>query len=268
MAKNQNHPAEHSKVPVLIAPREEAVIDGRKVTFSWKPAEEAVEYRLQIASDTSFDDLVYDEAVGRKTQVVVEGVTPIDEDTYFWRVLAEEEDGSVHGADNIESFISGTASDEARHMASPDQEEALGPVAQLARAAKAEAAAEITHAPKYVEEEAELGVEHEGVEAGEILGLTLAVAVALAFSIVALFQYVDITAQAARYEVAGVSGYPDLRENRFKATQKLSQYGAVEGAEDRYTIPIDRAIELMANEAYQTQEERRYSDELILLPQE
>lgn len=268
MTKKAKEATEHSRVPTLVGPREEDVIDGKRVAFSWMPAGDAVDYRVQVAADQSFEELIVDEPTGRRTNLTLEDAFPTDEKTYFWRVIARDQNGALHGEDNIESFISGTATDQASHFKAPDQDEEYGPVEGLFKGAAVEVAAEVTGDEKYTEEEEDLGVEHEGIEAAQILGLTLAIAMALALAIFALFQYFNITAQSARFEAAGISGYPALRENNFEALQKLSGFAAVEGEEDRYRIPIDHAIELMANEAYLNQDGAAYSTELSLLPEE
>lgn len=268
MAKEKNQSREQSPVPVLIGPREEAVVDGSQVTFSWNPVEGVREYRVQVSSDASFEDIILDRTTGDRTHLEVSDAFALDEETYYWRVLARGSDGRVHGEDNVETFISGTATDRASLIESPDQEEEYGPAERLFKGAAVEAAAEVTGAETYEEEEAELGVEHEGVEAGQILGLTLAIAAALALSIVALFQYFNITAQTTRNAAAGISGYPELRENRFESMRKLSEYGVLAGESDRYRIPIERAMELMANETHRNQEGLSYSAELPLLPED
>lgn len=268
MAKNKSESEEQSTVPVLMAPREEAVVDGERVVFTWRPADDIQEYRVQVSADPSFDDVLLDQATDRRTSLVVEDAFLTDERTYFWRVIAKDKEGSLHGEDNIESFISRSASDEAAHIKSPDQEEEYGPVEGLVKGAAVEVAAEVSSDEKFDEQAESLGVEQEGVEAAQILGLTVAVAVALALSIFGLFHYFNITAATARFDAAGISGYPELRENRFDAQRKLSGYAVTDGEADRYRIPIDRAMELMANEAYSDQDGRDYSAELPLLPQE
>ncbi len=265
---NSRESSAKSKVPVLIEPTEEAVVDGSRVAFAWEPLDGARSYTVQVAAEPSFKDIVHEEQAGKHTSIEVRNVFPTDEATYFWRVLSRDADGSIHGADNIESFISGTSADSAQGMKSPDQSEDVGPLGQLTRAARAEAGREISQDPRFISEEIKLGVEHEGVQASQIIGFVLAVAVALALSIVVLIQYFAITAGTVRFESAGLSGYPELQETRLQAIQKLSQYGAVEGASDRYRIPIDRAMELEANEAYENSGTQSYSDELDLMPRE
>lgn len=256
---------EKSRVPVLVSPREETIVDGRRIRFVWNAVEGATRYRLQIAASPSFEDVMYEADVGGKTEHVVENELPTDEDTYYWRIVAEDADGLTHGEDNVESFISGTSDDEDLQLASPDAEEEYGPAEGLFRRAKDEATAEVTGVPRYVDEASEFGVEHEGIEAGQILGFTLATAVALGLAIFTLFQYVHIVSGDTRFTAAGTSGYPELREAELEATRQLTQYGVVDAEENVYRIPIDRAIELMANEARQSEGE--YSDELNLQPE-
>lgn len=268
MTNSDKPSAEYSRVPVLVAPRAQSLVDGSRVTFTWQPVESAKTYTLQIASEPTFQDVVHEEVAGSHTSIDVVDAVSNDEATYFWRVLSRDQDGSIHGTDNIESFISGEPSDARRIMRSPDQTEDLGPVGELARAARAQAGREVTQDPKYISEEIKLGVAHEGIEAGQIIGFFMATAVALILGILALIQFFDITADTVRYEMAGLSGYPELRESQFEAVRRLSEYGAVEGAPDRFRIPINRAMELMANEAYQDAGDAAYSDELELIPRD
>lgn len=238
-------------VPVLVAPREQSVVSADRVTFIWKPLKQASAYRIEIARTSDFEEVLYVSKPLQRTEFTLRDELPADEETYYWRVLVETADGTVHGADNIESFVSASDENAASDIAQPDQDEAIGPLGRMLHGAAAEVAAEVTHAPKWIEEEAELGVEHEGVEAGQILGVVVATAVVLMVAIFVLFQYVDITAETARVEATGRSGYPELRESRLHAVERLTQYGAVEGEAERYRIPIDRAMELMADEQRQ-----------------
>ena len=254
-----------ASIPVLVSPTENAIVDGRRVTFVWEGFDQAVNYRLQIAADTDFEQILCDLETGRKTEITVEDVIPVDENTYFWRVVAQDRNGDFHGEANIESFISGTPAEEGMHFVEPNQDEEYGPIGRLVRGAKAEAAAEVTHGVRYVEEEEELGVEHEGIVAGEILGLTIAIGVALALIVFTMVQYVDLTAQATREAAVGLSGYPEKREAELRAMRQLTQYGIVDSEQGVYRIPVERAIEIMSNETLQG-ESGTYTSEVQLLP--
>src|SRR5690554_3030799 len=262
MAQNQ----EESRVPVLVSPREETVLDGRRVSFTWKPVQGAVEYRLQVSETPSFDSIVFEGTVSGRTEYVLEHDLSLDNRTYYWRVVVRDEEGHLHGEDTIESFISGTPADEDLQLESPDDKEEFGPAAELLRGAAVEAASEFSDDPRLHEEAEALGVEGEGIEAGQILGFILATLVAIGLAIFALYNYMDIVAAETRFEVTGSSGYPELREAELRATQQLSQYGVVDEAEGIYRIPIDEAIDIMADEAQEG--EGDYSDELDLQVEE
>jgi hypothetical protein len=106
-------------------------------------------------------------------------------------------------------------------------------------------------------------VEEEDVNVGPILRMVGAVAVLIAIVIVSVFQIVNIEAQKAQAAAAVASGNPALREVEISAIRKLSQFDVV--GEGRYQIPIDRAIDIMVDEARQ-QTNRTYSSEIDLSP--
>ena len=234
--------------PALNAPREAAVVDGASVTFRWEPVQDALRYQLQIARDAAFQELVLERVVEGEASTVVEGEFETDGELFYWRVLAGNDEGWSSG-DHVESFVSGTAEMAATHVARPD--ERMGPYPELIRSASVEAAAEVTGEEKYFEEEAALGVEHEGVEAGQILGIALAIAAAIVMIVITLFQWTRIVETEARAAATGISGYPELREVEMQAEQMLRRYGVVDPGAGTYQIPIDRAMDLVVREAQQ-----------------
>lgn len=266
MAQQQDTPAT-SLAPRLVAPREEAVINGKEVTFVWMGNDAITGYTLQVAADRLFEDVVFEKEVGYATSFTVSGRFITDDRTYFWRVFGLDKQGRWHGEEIIESFISGTREDVALHTVSPDRREELGPVAELFRATSVEAAAEVTGAPEYFEQEAQMGVAHEGIEAGQIIAIALAILVSLGIIAVIVMQWTSIVAIEVQRASVGMSGYPELRENKAEAVRLLNQYDVVEGEPGQYRIPIERAIDLMVNEAYGEQG-RTYSSELPLRPNE
>jgi hypothetical protein len=252
------------KAPVLLSPREEAVVDGRSVTFRWEPVEGALEYRLEVSEGFDFDALVYEQRIGQASSVTVEDVFASDDRTYFWRALARNEAGWSHG-EVIESFIGSTAeSVAALHPVAPDEQEDMGPVPGLFKAVSAKAAAEVTGDEAYYAQEAELGVEHENIEAGQIIGFALAIAAAIAVIVLLLFQWTAIAGREAERQAVELSGYPLLRETQTNALQKLTQYEVIDEEQGVYRIPIDQAMTLMVNEAYE-QPEGAYAEELRML---
>lgn len=269
MAEKDDSPQALPPAPVLLAPREEHVVSGEDVTFDWEPVETAVEYRLQVAADTAFEDLVLDRSTGTETSAVISEDFPEDHRTFYWRVLVRNEAG-WGGADRIESFLSVTPEEAAKFLDRPDDEEDLGPGAELVKAAGVEAAAETTGDEDLKAQELAYGVEGEGVEASQILGLVLAVVLALILIIVLLFLWTGFTQRQAEEIVVTTSEYPELRETEITAAQQLSQYEIISEEEGVYRIPIERAIDLVAEEQYREGQYRagrgNYLPERPLLP--
>jgi hypothetical protein len=251
--------------PNLLEPREEAVVEGREVTLKWEASEGATSYRVQVATDAHFDEVILDEEVGDVTEKVLTDVFAPDRRTYFWRVLSGNEYGWSRG-NVVESFISASESEAADAPVSPDQEEELGPPGELFKSAGQTVAAEVTgDHDAYEEEGAEAGVEFDYVEAGQIMVITVVILVAIVMAAVVLIQWTDIRHQTVLTEFTGMSGYPELRASETHGTRLLENYEVVDAREGIYRIPIDRAIAIMANEAYE-QRDRPMTDELQLLP--
>jgi hypothetical protein len=248
--------------PALVSPKEAHVVDGSAVTFDWTPVAGAADYVLQVAADTQFDQVVFEEGTGDATSLTVYDVFPVDGKSYYWRVIARDSEGVEGTADHVESFVSGTAEAAVAGLERPD--ERFGPAPALFRSAAADVAAELGGEDAFAAEEAAHGVQHEGVEAGQILGIALAVLAALVVAIIVVFQWTGIRSQHAAQSMVGAAPYQELREIRTEATRLLGQYDVVEGQPGVYRIPIDRAIDLMATEAYQQREQQQYSEELPL----
>lgn len=291
MAEQRESDVETPEPPVLLWPREEAVVDGQSVTFTWQAAGGARGYRLEVAADRSFESVEYRKDVDAgTTAVTVDGTFAPDERTYFWRVLVKGEESWSPG-EVIESFISGTADDVVVHASPPyrsapvgplaallsegsdavlflpsrdagrrrqagataasSREEAFGPAGELLRAASAEVAADLTGEEEYYEAEEELGIEHEGIEAKQILSIVVVTVVMLALIVVVLFQATGLQAGYVRSQMANEIDYPELRSVEVQASQKLSQYDVIDAEQGVYRIPIDRAMERVAEEAEQ-----------------
>ena len=238
--------------PVLLSPRREDVVSGQSVTFEWEAVEDAVSYRLMVAEDSSFNELIVDEEVGANTTHTVSDVFEADGRTYFWHVEAVNEHGESK-REVIESFVSSVAEAAAQVEENPEgnDDEDYGPAGELMRASTAEVAAEATGNESYFEEERRRGVAHEGVEAGQIMALAGGILLAIVLMVITLIILVGQTAVEQRERVARSATYPELEETEAEAERLLNQYGMVEGEADRYRIPIDRAMDVVANEAYQ-----------------
>ena len=252
--------------PVLVSPLQAASVDGNSVLFSWEPVEGATEYELEVSPEPSFEPLIVKQNLERRTDVTVMNVFPCDESLFYWRVLAKGAGGWSPG-EHVESFLSCEDVPDEPASGTPDEKEDLGPAAALFKSASVEAAAEVTDDDELYRQEAIDGVQHEGIEAGQILGIALAVLAAIVMAIIVVFQMTNLRYEATLSSVTSSARYPELRETERKAEQLLKGYGAVDAENGVYRIPIERAMDLMINEAYQ-RGERAYSEELLLRPQD
>lgn len=253
--------------PQLVTPREAEIVDGRAVTFEWEPVDAARAYLLEVAADTAFEAIFAEEEVpAGTTTLTVADVFPTDEQTFFWRVLAKNRHGWSRG-ERVESFVSGTPADVRQDLQVPD--EAFGPmeglIASASQMVSEELAGQKDAENRHLEAERERGVAYEGIPSGQILGITVAILLAVALIVVVLFQWTNITEARVRAAALDPSDYTTLRQTELEATRKLSRYEVISEEAGTYRIPIDRAMELVANEAYQ-QGDRAYSPEAPFVP--
>lgn len=249
--------------PVLVTPRHEAPVVGRDVTLVWEPVEGAQVYVVQVSRNPEFTELVLEESAGVETSLRLDDVLPESRDTFYWRVFAQG-GGAESPGEHIESFIAMTPGElEQAPTTEPDEDEPLGPATKLFKAAGAEAAIEATGSQKETDLAHQMGVEPEGVESAQILGLTLGVMVALALIVILLFNWKSTVREQAYSRAVSTSGYPELLENEAKAARELSQYEVLNDAQGLYRVPIDRVITLLSNEA-QTGRDSTISEELPL----
>lgn len=128
-------------------------------------------------------------------------------------------------------------------MTRPDQQEVLGPVEGLFHASAVEAKGEVTDDPENEAEAERMGIEAEGVEAAQIFSLLLATVITLALAVVGVFFMVAYYSDAASVERSSGALYPEITENRNRATDLLTNYGRTD---DVYRIPITEAMGLVA----------------------
>lgn len=249
--------------PQPVRPREAKIVNGHDVTFQWKSVEGATAYRLEVAQDTTFDTIVFEKEVSAgSTALTVTDFFPVDEQTYFWRVLARGDGGWSRG-ERIESFVSGTPEEAAQDLRTPDEAEDYGPLTKLVRSATQMVSDQLTtgeSGPGRLEREREQGVAYEGVPSGQILAIAVSILFAVGIIVVLLFQWTSITEAAIRNASVEQSQNTQLRETQLQADQKLTGYEVLDEEAGVYRIPIERAMELMATEAYQ-EGDQTYSPE-------
>lgn len=130
----------------------------------------------------------------------------------------------------------------------PEQEEPLGPAGGLIPAAGAKAKEEAMPDGDSGAEAllAQMGVEEEGIESGQILGLVLAVIVSVAALVVVLIYliYVPYRTQV-QFDAESAARSTELEQIRTEALAKLTMYTREDST---YGVPIDRAMALVVAE--------------------
>ncbi len=235
--------------PVLVAPLREATVVGRDLTLTWEPVVGADGYAVQVARDAGFADVVVEESVGRETLLRLRDVLPESRETFYWRVFALRGEAESPG-EHVESFIAMTPDEvQAAPRIEPDTDEPFGPASKLFKAAGAEAAVEATGSDTVEQAVNQMGVEAEGVESAQILGITLSVLAVIIIIIIILFNWKATVRQQTYLQSVTQSGYPDLVEVEASAARRLGQYEVVNDAEGVYRVPIERVITMMSNTA-------------------
>jgi len=236
--------------PTPVGPVDATTVDGREVTFAWKPVSESNRYRLQVAETARFDDLVLDEDVGDETAVTVGNQLPTDGQTFFWRVVAGSGDEWGEPS-SVESFIAAT--EEASEQQLVGSEDA-GPITGLARAAKREVKQRVFSLEDQFEEERERGVAYEGIAANQIIAIALSILVVILIAVTVLFGWYGQVRQEARASATNEENYEMLQQAEMEAQQDLTQYEVVDEEEGVYQIPIDRAMDVIAREEYEREQ--------------
>lgn len=245
--------------PVLVSPRHEHRVSPDALTLVWDAVPGAERYTVEVAHDTAFQDLALSAEAGLATEVTLESAFAADGSTYFWRVLARAGEASSPG-ERVESFIAQTPADLRAgdvHGAAEqiDRREDLGPAAELASSAGTTAANEATAQPDdaWADELTAEGIEPEAVASGQILGIFVAVVVAVIVIAVVLINWTGTVADKANLAAASsqinpaTPRYPVLAQADQNAANALDGYEVLDASTGTYRIPIDQAIQLMAN---------------------
>ncbi len=107
-------------------------------------------------------------------------------------------------------------------------------------------------------------IESEGISAGSLFGIIAGTIVVVIILVIVGFTVAKVESQEIRDEVTMGIEYPELRDTRAEAEARLNRYAVIDGENDIYQVPIDEAMRLMANEAYQNQG-GTFSDEMTLI---
>lgn len=80
--------------PVLSTPADTQVLTTRIPTFSWRSSRGATSYVLEIATDADFEDIILSYTV-TTTKFKLPGSVALPDDTYYWRVRAQDKAGNL-----------------------------------------------------------------------------------------------------------------------------------------------------------------------------
>ena len=133
--------------------------------------------------------------------------------------------------------------------ARPTGDEPLGPYGELIPTATTEAKEEATPGgdPEAESLLEQMGVEEEGIEGGQILGLILSVGVAVvALIVVLIYLFIIPTQTQDASEAEDVGEYVELEQVRVEGLAKLDHYERADSS--AYAVPIGRAMGLVAGE--------------------
>jgi len=240
MAASSSSPS----VPSLVAPSDAVSVHGEEVTFVWRPADDGLQYRLQVAPTAGFQEVLLDASVGEETAVTVGNQLPTDGQTLFWRVVVEPEAES-RTTSAVESFVATTA-----EQADADALKSGSPsVAEVGQAAPPpETSPEAFDFEAQFEEEKDRGVAYEGVAATQIIGISGSIILVILVAVAILFGWFAQVTQDERTAVAERQTYDQIQQAELEATRDLQEYGVLDEEEGVYRIPIRRAMDLVAKE--------------------
>jgi len=85
--------------PVLTSPANEAFVDPA-LTLTWELADDAVKYKVQVAKDAAFTNLIVNES----TNTLTKSLTGLKARSYYWRVRAIDAEGYKSPWSNVWKF--------------------------------------------------------------------------------------------------------------------------------------------------------------------
>ena len=95
------------------------------------------------------------------------------------------------------------------------------------------------------------GYEKRDVAVGKLLAATAIITIFVAAFVIVLFQYFSLQSQEDIYDAQLAPQSAALLDLRAKEDEVLNSYAVVDSTKGIYRIPIDRAMKLLADEAYE-----------------
>lgn len=213
----------------LVHPADDEIVDGRDVTLQWTAVDNASAYLVQVAADLDFTEVVHEQTVAG-TSVHVADTFGDSGEVLFWRVAAQ-----LAGEDVVsDTFCFVAQSRESIPELAPDVDPA----------------------------NIEAGVEPEDIDVKPILAAVGLMFVFLVIAVNILFNWMNLEVQDISAAAITADVNPVVRDAVTEAEKNLSQYGTA-ATDGTYRIPIEEAIDIMANDTQQGQG-GTYTNELRL----
>ena len=95
------------------------------------------------------------------------------------------------------------------------------------------------------------GYERRDVAVGKLLLITAAATVFVAVVVIALFQYFTVETEQQVYDTVLAPESAVLRDLRVREDEVLNSYAVVDSTKGTYRIPVEQAMKLIADEAFQ-----------------
>lgn len=204
----------------LVHPADDAVVDGLDVTLQWTAVDQAEAYLIQVANDLDFTEIVHEQSTTDASPVHLTGRFGDSGEVFFWRVIAQRAGQSV--VSDASCFIA----------------ESRDSIPELA--------------PEVNPAHIEAGVEPEDVDVRPIFAAVAFMFVFLVIAVNIVFNWMNLEVQEATAAAITEDVNPVVRDAVTEAEKNLTQYGR-SAANGSFRIPVDAAIEIIANETQQGQ---------------
>ena len=136
-----------------------------------------------------------------------------------------------------------------------------GPVAQQEDSAlPAEGATDIVHEGEHHD----MGFEPEAINALVILGVVFATSIVVVGLIFIGFTITEVYAENTVKELVAQTEYPEIRDIQAAATAAMNESGVVDADAGIYRVPVERAMEVMAEQQY-TNPQGNFSEEVSII---
>ena len=106
--------------------------------------------------------------------------------------------------------------------------------------------------------------EEEGLSMASLGLIMLITVVFVVIAVIAAYTLATTTTQEYKMEAVAAAVYPELRDVRAASAAKMNKYEVLDSEVGVFQIPIEKAKEILLNEAYLEEETQEFSTELLI----